>query len=127
MDSPKPVRTRRTAEDVDALMAQGVDASAETLVQVALDRGLYLSPSDAAGFIESVVVEERARALLAERGYHELQKALRLRAPPKPLAPPLTRAAWGHCRDCSAAGALGADGGGSARSGAALSRWEQRL
>ena len=90
MDSPKPLRTRRTAEDVDALMAQGVDASAETLVQVALDRGLYLSPSDAAGFIESVVVEERARALLAERGYHELQQALRLRAPPKPLAPPLT-------------------------------------
>lgn len=78
------------AEDVDALMAQGVDASAETLVQVALDRGLYLSSSDAAGFIESVVVEERARALLAERGYHELQQALRLRAPPKPLAPPLT-------------------------------------
>jgi hypothetical protein len=71
-------------------MAQGVDASAETLVQVALDRGLYLSPSDAAGFIESVVVEERARALLAERGYHDLQRALRLRAPPKPLAPPLT-------------------------------------
>ena len=60
MDSPKPVRTRRTAEDVDALMAQGVDASAETLVQVlALNRGLYPSPSDAAGFIESVVVEER--------------------------------------------------------------------
>ena len=51
MDSPKPVRTRRTAEDVDALMAQGVDASAETLVQVlALNRGLYPSPSDAAGF-----------------------------------------------------------------------------
>ena len=91
MDSPKPLRTRRTAEDVDALMAQGVDASAETLVQVlALNRGLYPSPSDAAGFIESVVVEERARALLAERGYHELQQALRLRAPPKPLAPPLT-------------------------------------
>ena len=90
MDSPKPLRTRRTAEDVDALMAQGVDASAETLVQVALDRGLYLSPSDAAGFIDSVVVEERARALLAERGYHDLQQALRLRAPPKPLAPPLT-------------------------------------
>jgi hypothetical protein len=50
-----PIHTRRTAEDVDALMAEGTNASTESLMQTALDRGLYLSPSDAASFTDAVV------------------------------------------------------------------------
>jgi hypothetical protein len=80
---------RRTAEDVDALVAEGSDASAESLVQVALDRNLYLSLADASGFTDQLVADERARVLLEESGYRELQQALRRRAPPRPAAPPL--------------------------------------
>ena len=42
--------------------------SASSLMQVALNRGLILSPSDAASFTDAVVIEERARALLTEQG-----------------------------------------------------------
>ena len=89
LGASEPIHTRRTAEDVDALMGEGADASAESLTQVALNRGLYLSPADATAFTDEVVADERARALLAERGYKELQQALRQRAPPRPAAPQL--------------------------------------
>ena len=106
LGSSEPVRTRRTAEDVDALMANGADASADELMQIALDRGLYLSPADAAGFTDAVVADERARALLDERGYRELQQAIRRRAPPKPPAPPLVLGVT--CGSMALPGPLGA-------------------
>ena len=89
LGSQDPIRTHQTAEDVDALLAEGANASAESLMQVARDRGLYLSPPEAAGFIDAVVADERARVRLDESGYREFQQALRQRAPPKPAAPPL--------------------------------------
>ena len=43
--------------------------------------------------------DERARARLAEAGYHELQQALRRRAPPKPAAPALVLGATAGIAD----------------------------
>ena len=89
LGSPRPIRTERSAADVDALMAEGTSATAEALSAVALDRGLYLSLSDATGFNEAVVADERARALLDEQGYRELQQSLRRCASKAPTAPAL--------------------------------------
>ena len=86
LGSSQPIRTMRTAQDVDLLMAEGTEASSERLIEVAYDNGLYLSPSAASAFTDDVVKDERARALLEAEGYEQLKQALRRREPPRPTA-----------------------------------------
>ena len=89
LGSPRPIRTQRTPQDVDVLMAEGSEASGERLVEAARNNGLYLSPSSAATFIDDVAKDERARALLQEQGYERLKQSLHRREPPRPTAPQL--------------------------------------
>ena len=89
LGSPRPLRTQRTAQDVDVLMAEGTEASGEQLIEAACENGLYLSPSAAAAFTEDVVKDERARAQLEAAGYAQLKQALRRRELLRPTAPPL--------------------------------------
>ena len=86
LGSLRPIRTQRTAQDVDVLMAEGSEASGERLIEVARDNGLYLSPSSAATFIEEVAKDERARTLLQVQGYEQLKQLLHRREPPRPTA-----------------------------------------
>ena len=89
LGSPRPLRTQRTAQDVDVLMAEGTEVSGEQLIEAACENGLYLSPSAAASFTEDVVKDERARAQLEAAGYAHLKQALRRRELPRPTALPL--------------------------------------
>jgi hypothetical protein len=87
LGSPTALRTHRTAEDVDALLADSADLqNPEALSTIAFERGLHLPRAEARSFGEELLKDEAARKRLEEAGYKELQQQLRVRAPARPAA-----------------------------------------
>ena len=87
LGAASPLRVRRTAEDIDVLMDGAVDLTdAQGLSDRAFDHGLHLPSARAEKLGEEVLADERARSLLEDSGYAELQQKIRTRAPPRPPA-----------------------------------------
>ena len=82
MGEPRPLRHRKTAADVDALLCASADATPVQLSDMAFQRGLHLAPAAAERFREEADSDERARLALTEAGYRELQQTLRTRVQP---------------------------------------------
>ena len=96
LGSPKPIRTRRSRADVEALLDAPASSSPEALSRLALKRGLHLTGKAASSFEAEIEREEAARLALEEADYRALQQELRTRADPRPDAtlaavPPPTR------------------------------------
>ena len=86
LGSSRPLRTRRTRADVEALLDAPASASAEEISRRALERGLHLTGKAAGGFAAEIEIEEAARLALEEADYRALQQELRTRADVRPNA-----------------------------------------
>ena len=97
LGSPRPLRTRRSRADVEALLDAPTSSSSETLSRLALECGLHMTGKAASTFEAEIEREEAARLALEEAEYRALQQELRTRSEARPdatlavLGPPTRR------------------------------------
>lgn len=85
LGSPRPLRDRMTAMDVDQLLGMPHNATGQALSDAAFTCGLNLPPAAAERFRTAATEDEAARLALEEANYRSLQQQLRTR-----ISPPAT-------------------------------------